>query len=177
MADADVPAARGVEGWTEASGGGATAAGAMTAGLEALAARLLASASVWQRDAWSESLHTTQFFVASRLTLDETMIQSELNGIDGRASSQVVHSRLETFLPSVEVHRGQLTHRRVGQVDVERLGLVDEGTSVGGEVDDGLLADLPDGLVDRFELGRDAGNVLNGTAVGDAVRRSRSYDQ
>lgn len=51
MADADVPAARGVEGWTEARGGGATGAGAMTAGFEALAARLLASASVRERDA------------------------------------------------------------------------------------------------------------------------------
>jgi hypothetical protein len=102
------------------------------------------------------------------------VIQSKLNGVDGRSSSQVVHSRLETLLPSVEVHRGQLTHRRVGQVDVERLGLVDEGTSVGGEVDDGLLADLPDGLVDRLQLGRDAGNVLNGTAMGDAAERGRT---
>lgn len=105
------------------------------------------------------------------------MIQSKLNGVDGRSSSQVVHSRLETLLPSVKVHRGQLTHRRVGQVDVERLGLVDEGTSVGGEVDDGLLADLPDGLVDRLELGRDAGNVLNGTAVSDTAERSRTRRQ
>lgn len=62
-------------------------------------------------------------------------------------------------------------------MDVERLGLVDKGTSVGGEVDDGFLADLPDGLVDRLELGRDAGNVLDGTAVGDAIRRGRSNDQ
>jgi hypothetical protein len=105
------------------------------------------------------------------------VIQSKLNGVDGRSSSQVVHSRLETLLPSVEVHRGQLTHRRVGQVDVERLGLVDEGTSVGGEVDDGLLADLPDGLVDRLQLGRDAGNVLNGTAMGDAAERGRTKER
>jgi hypothetical protein len=61
-------------------------------------------------------------------------------------------------------------------VDVERLGLVDKGTSVGGEVDNGLLADLPDGLVDRLELGRDAGNVLNGTAVSDAATEGSSND-
>lgn len=60
-------------------------------------------------------------------------------------------------------------------MDVERLGLVDEGTSVGGEVDNGLLADLPDGLVDRLELGRNTGNVLNGTAVSDAAK-GRSND-
>lgn len=60
-------------------------------------------------------------------------------------------------------------------MDVERLTLVDEGSlalqnevsaiargreeqthSVGRQVDDGLLRNLPDGLVDRLELGRDA---------------------
>lgn len=61
-------------------------------------------------------------------------------------------------------------------MDVERLGLVDKGTSVGGEVDNGLLADLPDGLVDRLELGRDAGNVLDGTAVSDAAKEGRWND-
>jgi len=59
-------------------------------------------------------------------------------------------------------------------VNVERLRLVDECTSVGGEVDDGLLTDLPDGLVDRLELGGDAGDVLNGSAVGDAKKIKQS---
>jgi hypothetical protein len=74
-------------------------------------------------------------------------------------------------------------------VDVERLTLVDEGTlekeradqprcgrkgnderetnAIGGEVDDGLLRDLPDGLVDALEVVGDAGDVLNRSVVSD----------
>lgn len=52
-------------------------------------------------------------------------------------------------------------------MDVERLALANEGTTVSGEVDDLLLADLPDGLVDGLDVGGDGWDVLDGTVVGD----------
>ena len=52
-------------------------------------------------------------------------------------------------------------------MDVERLRLVDEGTPVGGHVDDRTLRDLPDGLVDRLEVGRDLSDVLNRALASD----------
>jgi hypothetical protein len=72
-----------------------------------------------------------------------------LDRVRSRPRPEVVHSRLEPSPPPEEVHRGELAERRVREVDVERLGLVDERSSVSGEVDDLLLRDLPDGLVDR----------------------------
>ncbi len=78
---------------------------------------------------------------------DDGSVDGELDGIDGWSSSEVVHACLESLLPTVEVHRGELTRRWVGEMDVERLRLVDERSSVGSEVDDCFLADLPDGLV------------------------------
>lgn len=68
------------------------------------------------------------------------------------------HSSLQSALPSIEVHAGELSHRRTRQMDVERLTLVDESSSVGGEIDDGLLRDLPNSLVDSFELSRNSRN-------------------
>lgn len=49
------------------------------------------------------------------------------------------HSRLESLLPSVEVHRSQLSHRRTGQVNVQGLRLIDERSAIGREIDNRLL--------------------------------------
>jgi hypothetical protein len=102
-------------------------------------------------------------------TLDHALIQSELNGVNGRSSPQVVHSSLETLLPPVKVHGSQLSHGWVGQVNVQGLRLVDKGTTIGSEVDDSLLTDLPDGLVDRLELGRDTRDILDRSTVSNTI--------
>lgn len=52
-------------------------------------------------------------------------------------------------------------------MDVERLTLADEGTTVGSEVDDLLLGDFPDGLVNGLGVGGDVGDVLDGAIVRD----------
>lgn len=75
---------------------------------------LLASFSLYESQEESyesaklDNLVETEF--GPRLTLDHTVIQSELNGVDSRSGTQIVHPRLETLLPSVKVHRRQLTH-------------------------------------------------------------------
>ncbi len=46
---------------------------------------------------------------------------------------------------------------------VQALALANESTTVGSEVDNLLLADLPDGLVDGFDVGGDCWDVLDGT--------------
>ena len=61
---------------------------------------------------------------------------------------------LESELPTVKMHRGQLSEVRFGDVDVQRLALVDEGAAVGSHLEDGLLRNLPNGFVKRFQLGR-----------------------
>jgi hypothetical protein len=37
-------------------------------------------------------------------------------------------------------------------VDVQRLALVDEGAAVGSHLEDGLLRNLPNGFVQRFQI-------------------------
>ena len=60
-------------------------------------------------------------------------------------------------------------------MDVEGLALVDKGTAVGSKVEYRLLADLPDGLVDRLELVRDSSNCRGASeqTVADGVADGR----
>mmetsp|Transcript_8651 Transcript_8651/g.23493 ORF Transcript_8651/g.23493 Transcript_8651/m.23493 type:complete len:441 (+) Transcript_8651:1767-3089(+) len=80
------------------------------------------------------------------------LIDREFDGISGSASPQVVHARLESLLPGVEVERRQLAKVGIRHVDVERLGLVDVRAPVGSHVDQDALFDLPDSLVDGLEV-------------------------
>ncbi len=91
----------------------------------------------------------------------------KLHSVGCWLGTQVVGTGLETLLPTVEVHRSELTESRCRQVDVERLRLADESTTVGRHVDDSLLTDLPNGLVELLDTVRDTGNVLNRTTVSD----------
>ena len=54
-------------------------------------------------------------------------------------------------------------------MDVEWLGLVNEGSTVGGLLDDILLRDLPDSLVKLLDFVRDRGDVLDASVSGDDV--------
>ena len=65
------------------------------------------------------------------------------------------------------MHARDFPHGRVFEVDVQTLGLIDEGTPIGGHLDDLPLRDLPHGFVQRFDVGGDVGDVLDGAAVGD----------
>lgn len=97
----------------------------------------------------------------------QALVNGELSGLCGRTSPEVVHPGLQALLPSVEVHACELPKSRSLQVDVQALALADERATVGGHVQDFLLADLPDGLVDCLDIVRDGGNVLDGSIVGD----------
>ena len=59
----------------------------------------------------------------------------------------------------MEVHQGHLVELRVFLVEIETLRLADIGTSGNGKVHHLLLADLPDCLVDVFDILR---NLLDG---------------
>lgn len=48
---------------------------------------------------------------------------------------------------------------------IQGLTLADESTTVGGEVEDFLLTDLPDGFIDRLDVVRDTGDALDRTIV------------
>lgn len=52
-------------------------------------------------------------------------------------------------------------------MDVQALALADVGSSVRGQVEDLLLADLPDSLVDGLDVIRNTGNALDRPVVGD----------
>ena len=54
-------------------------------------------------------------------------------------------------------------------MNVERLRLIDESSSIGGKVDDRLLRNFPNGLVDSFEFSGDTGDCESGESV---IRRS-----
>jgi hypothetical protein len=67
------------------------------------------------------------------------LIDSELNGIDGGACSQVVHSSLQALLPAVKVHACQLSKVGFSDMNIQTLRLVDKGTAIGSHVDNGAL--------------------------------------
>ena len=79
-------------------------------------------------------------------------VDGELDGVRGRARSEVVHTGLQTLLPRVEVQRRELTAVRIAHVHVERLRLVDEGAAVRRHVDEDALFDFPNRLVNGLEV-------------------------
>lgn len=99
--------------------------------------------------------------------LESLLIDSELNRGGSSLCAQVVHASLETQLPASEVHAGNLAHGRIAHVDVEGLGLIDKGTTVSGHLDNLALRNLPDSLVQSLDIGRDVGNVLDRTVLGN----------
>jgi len=95
------------------------------------------------------------------------LVDGELDRGAGSHGAQVVHARLEPQFPACEVHACDLAHGGFLEVDVEGLGLVDEGAAVGGHLNDGALRDFPYGFIERLDVGGDVGDVLDGAAVGD----------
>ena len=95
------------------------------------------------------------------------LVDGELDRGAGSHGAEVVHARLEPQFPACEVHACDLAHGGFLEMDVEGLGLVDEGAAVGGHLDDGALGDFPYGFIERLDVGGDVGDVLDGAAVGD----------
>ena len=65
------------------------------------------------------------------------------------------------------MHRRALRVRRVGQVQVQRLTLVDERATVSRHLENRLLRDLPHSPVEVLDVLRNARNVLNRAVGGD----------
>ncbi|KAH3677659.1 hypothetical protein OGATHE_000313 [Ogataea polymorpha] len=80
------------------------------------------------------------------------LVNGELDRSSSSLGSEVVHAGLESFLPAIEVHRRQLAHGWVLEVDIHRLRLVDVRASVGRHVDNAFLRNLPDGAVQVLQL-------------------------
>lgn len=111
-------------------------------------------------------------------------IGSKLDWLSCGPSAEVVHASLQTLLPGVEVHAGELGSGGSGNVHVEGLRLADVGTTVGGHIDQSLsdqsarrreqkntnlLGDLPHRFVASLDILGEDGHVLNGTLVEDQV--------
>ena len=60
------------------------------------------------------------------------------------------------------MHRSQLTNRRVGHKQIQRLRLADKGTARGRHINESLLRNLPRSLIARLNPLRDSWNTLNG---------------
>ena len=82
----------------------------------------------------------------------QIVVQCELDCLCSRTRAQVVRAGLQPALPTVEVHAGELAEHRGLQVDIERLRLANERSTVRSEVQDPLLRDLPDSLIDSLDV-------------------------
>ena len=94
-------------------------------------------------------------------------VDSELDGVASWSRPEVVLSSLQSLAPSVEMHQRHLVKLRVFLVEVQTLRLADVRSSGNSKVHHFLLADLPHGLVDLFDVIRDFFDILNATIVGD----------
>jgi len=88
-----------------------------------------------------------------------------LNGCLSRSSAEIIHAGLEAFLPAVKMHTCQLPDGGTGKMNVQTLALVNVCTAISGQVDNLLLTDLPHSFVDRFDIGRDIRDILDGATV------------
>ncbi len=89
------------------------------------------------------------------------LVDRELNGVRLGAGSQVVHTRLESLLPGIKVHRGEFLGGGFGNVNIQTLALANVGGAIGGKIQNDSLRNLPDGLVDISELLGNFFNLLN----------------
>ena len=100
-------------------------------------------------------------------TLSGLLVDGELDGGGGGHGAEVVHAGLQTHLPAGEVHAGELAHGGLLHVDVERLRLIDEGTTVRGHLQM-LRWEISQTVLYRALMSvRDVGDVLDRTTLGD----------
>ncbi len=97
--------------------------------------------------------------------LQNARVDGELDGLGCRPCPEVVHTRLQPLPPTIEVHARQLAECGRLKVDVQALALANEGTTISGEINDFLLANLPHRLVDGLDVIGNVRNVLDGAIV------------
>lgn len=103
----------------------------------------------------------------SLYSLQHALIDSKLNSLGRRSSSQVVHASLQAFFPSIEMHTRQLSHGWCLQMNIQALTLANESSTICCQVENFFLADFPDGLIDCLYVVWDGCNILDGTIVGN----------
>ena len=64
------------------------------------------------------------------------LFDGKFDRVDRRFGAEVVHAGFEAALPSVEMHGGELGEVGFLDEEIQRLGLADESSAVGGHVDE-----------------------------------------
>lgn len=75
------------------------------------------------------------------------------------------------LLPAIEVHAGQFAIVGFRDVDVERLALVDESSSVCCHLEDSFLGDLPHCLIKLLQVSRNLRYILKGRVSQCSITR------
>ena len=71
--------------------------------------------------------------------VQHTLINRELNSLRRWPRAEIIHSRLQSLLPPIEMHTRQLTESWALQMNIQALALADEGTSIRSEIQHRLL--------------------------------------
>lgn len=69
------------------------------------------------------------------------------------------------LLPAVEVHTGEFAIVRLSNMDVQRLALVNESSSLGCHLENGFLRDFPDGFIKLLQVIRNFWYALKGNQM------------
>mmetsp|Transcript_49562 Transcript_49562/g.149382 ORF Transcript_49562/g.149382 Transcript_49562/m.149382 type:complete len:415 (-) Transcript_49562:1653-2897(-) len=93
------------------------------------------------------------------------LLHRVLNGIHGGVRSEGIHPGLETLLPRVKMHGGQLIGGRVGDEQIQTLTLIDELPPVRRHIDHILHLNLPHGTIQFLQSSRDAFYRRDGSSV------------
>src|SRR5688572_3252605 len=89
--------------------------------------------------------------------------QSKLDRFNSSFRTEIIHTGLQAFLPSIEVHARKFSHRCILNKEIQALTLANECSPVRCHIDDRFLADLPYGFVTFFQFLWKTFNMLNTT--------------
>lgn len=79
-------------------------------------------------------------------------LNSEFDCVGRCLGAQVVHARLQTQLPTMEVHGGEFGNCGIDHMDVKRLGLVNVCTACSRHSEHNPLLDLPDRFIKILQV-------------------------
>ncbi|KAF1761128.1 hypothetical protein GCK72_009382 [Caenorhabditis remanei] len=80
--------------------------------------------------------------------------------------ARMFSDRMEALLPSVEVHRSDCSVAWFSHVNIERLRLINECSTISSHLNDFLLRDFPHSEIELLNVSWDFWDVLNGSVVG-----------
>jgi hypothetical protein len=117
--------------------------------------------------------------VGFRRRTNAALVHREFDRISRGTRTEIVHAGLQTLenkqlvlanakeklhstnlFPGIEMHRREFVHVWLSNVNIQRLRLIDECTSIGSHVDDHFLRDFPNCFVQRFDIIRNGFDVL-----------------